>query len=185
MSQAIIEKAKEKMEKSLKSMTGEFAKIRTGRASTALLDEIKVDYYGTPTPLNQVGTLGVPEPRLITISPWDASVIPLIEKAILASDLGLTPSNDGKLIRIPIPALTEDRRKEMVKLMKKYGEEGRVAIRHVRREALDEFKKLEKDKEISEDELKQLSEEVQKVTDQYIKKVDNVIEHKEKEIMEV
>lgn len=185
MTHSVVEKAKEKMEKSLKSMIHEFSKVRTGRASTSLLDEIKVDYYGTPTPLNQVATLSAPEPRLITVAPWDASVIPLIEKAIQSSDLGLTPSNDGKLIRIPIPPLTEERRKEMVKLMKKYGEEGKISVRHVRREAMDELKKIEKDKEISEDELKQLSEEVQKVTDQFISKVDTTIEHKEKEIMEV
>jgi len=185
MSHPVLNKSKEKMEKCLASLRGELSKVRTGRASISMLDDIKVDYYGTATPLNQVATLGVPEPRMITVSPWDASVIPLIEKAIIKSDLGLTPANDGKLIRIPIPALNEERRKEMVKLTRKYGEEAKVAIRHVRRESLDELKALEKDKKISEDDSKHLGTEVQKLTDGYVKKVDESLEHKEKEVMEV
>lgn len=185
MSHPVLGKAKEKMEKSLSVLSQELAKVRTGRASTSLLDDVRIDYYGNPTPLNQVATLGVPEPRLITISPWDASQIPLIEKAITGSDLGLTPSNDGKIIRIPLPPLNEERRKELVKLIKKYGEEAKIAIRHVRREALDELKSMEKDKSIAEDEHKHLDSEVQKLTDQYVDKVDVALEHKEKEVMEV
>lgn len=185
MSHPVLNKSKDRMEKCLAALRGELAKVRTGRASTSMLDDIRVDYYGTPTPLNQVGTLSVPEPRMITISPWDATAIPLIEKAIIKSDLGLTPANDGKLIRIPIPALNEERRKEMVKLARKYGEEAKVAIRHVRREALDELKALEKDKKMPEDEAKHLGAEVQKLTDAYVKKVDESLEHKEKEVMEV
>lgn len=185
MSHPVLNKSKDRMEKCLASLRGELAKVRTGRASTSMLDDIRVDYYGTPTPLNQVGTLSVPEPRMITISPWDATAIPLIEKAIIKSDLGLTPANDGKLIRIPIPALNEERRKEMVKLARKYGEEAKVAIRHVRRESLDELKALEKDKKMAEDEAKHLGTEVQKLTDAYVKKVDESLEHKEKEVMEV
>ncbi|MFO1463741.1 MAG: ribosome recycling factor [bacterium] len=185
MSHPVLNKSKEKMEKCLASLRGELSKVRTGRASTAMLDDIRIDYYGTPTPLNQVATLGVPEPRMITISPWDATAIPLIEKAIIKSDLGLTPANDGKLIRIPIPALNEERRKEMVKLARKYGEEGKVAIRHVRRESLDELKALEKEKKISEDDSKHLAAEVQKLTDAYVHKVDESLAHKEKEVMEV
>lgn len=185
MSHPVLNKSKDKMEKCLASLRGELAKVRTGRASVSMLDDIRIDYYGTATPLNQVATLSVPEPRQITVSPWDASVIPLIEKAIIKSDLGLTPANDGKLIRIPIPALNEERRKEMVKLTRKYGEEAKVAIRHVRRESLDELKALEKDKKISEDDNKHLGTEVQKLTDGYVKKVDESLEHKEKEVMEV
>jgi len=185
MSHPVLNKSKDRMEKCLASLRGELAKVRTGRASTSMLDDIRVDYYGTPTPLNQVGTLSVPEPRMITISPWDATAIPLIEKAIIKSDLGLTPANDGKLIRIPIPALNEERRKEMVKLARKHGEEAKVAIRHVRREAMDELKALEKDKKMPEDEAKHLGAEVQKLTDAYVKKVDESLEHKEKEVMEV
>jgi ribosome recycling factor len=185
MSHPALDRAKNKMEKSLSSLSHELGKVRTGRASTALLDDIRIDYYGTPTPLNQVATLGVPEARLLTISPWDASIIGLVEKAISSSDLGLSPSNDGKIIRIPIPPLNEDRRKDMVKLIKKYGEETRVAVRHIRREALDELKSLEKEKTIAEDEHKHLDAEVQKLTDSYIKKIDEYLEHKEKELMEV
>lgn len=185
MSHPVLDKAKSKMEKSISALSHELAKVRTGRAATSLFDDIRVDYYGTPTPLNQVATLGAPEPRLITISPWDASVIPLIEKAIQASDLGLSPSNDGKIIRVPMPPLTEERRKDMVKIVKKYGEEARISVRHVRREVLDELKALEKDKTIAEDEHKHLDADVQKITDEYIKKVDESLKHKEAEILEV
>jgi ribosome recycling factor len=185
MSHPTLNKSKEKMEKTLATLAHELAKVRTGRASTSLLDEIRVDYYGTLTPLNQMATLGVPEPRLITISPWDASIISAIEKAISASELGLTPSNDGKVIRVPVPALTEERRKDLVKVIKKYGEEARIALRHVRREAMDELKELEKNKTITEDEHKHFNAEVQKLTDGFVKKVDDSLEHKEKEIMEV
>ncbi len=185
MEHIVVKKGKEKMEKSLTVLGGELGKVRTGRASTALLDDIRVEYYGTMTPLNQVATLGAPEPRLLTISPWDPSVISLIEKAINTSDLGLNPSNDGKIIRIPIPPLTEERRKEMVKIVRKFGEESRVAVRHIRREALDELSALEKSKTINEDDHKHLNNEVQKITDLYIKKIDEIMDHKEKEVMEV
>lgn len=185
MSHPVLIKAKEKMEKSLSALAHELTKVRTGRASTMLLDDIRVEYYGTPTPLNQMATLGVPEPRLITISPWDSSVIPAIEKAIISSDIGLTPSNDGKIIRVPVPPLTEERRKEMVKLTKKYGEETRISVRHIRREVMDELKEMEKSKTLTEDDHKHLNAEVQKLTDAYVKKVDDSLAHKEKEIMEV
>jgi ribosome recycling factor len=173
------------MEKALGALAHELGKIRTGRASTALVDDIRVDYYGTPTPLNQIGTLGVPEPRLLTISPWEVGLIPVIEKAISTSDLGLTPSNDGKVIRIPIPSLNEERRRELVKMIKKYGEETRVSLRHHRREAMDKLKSLEKSKALTEDEHKHLDKEVQKLIDGYVAKIDEVLAHKEKEIMEV
>lgn len=185
MSHPVLTAAKDKMEKSLQMLRTELTKVRTGRASTSMLDDIRIEYYGNPSPLNQVATLGVPEPRMITISPWDASLIPLIEKAIGAANLGLNPANDGKLIRIPIPPLTEERRREMVKLVKKQGEESKVAIRHIRREALDELKGLEKDKKLPEDEHKHLDAEVQKLTDLYVGKVDETLVHKEKEVMEV
>lgn len=185
MSEKVLTEAKQKMDKSLEALAHELGKLRSGRATTALLDDIKVDYYGTPTPLNQVGTLGVPEPRLLTVTPWEANLISAIEKAISTADLGLTPSNDGKMIRIPIPPLNEERRRDLVKMIKKYGEECRVSIRHHRREAMDQLKALEKAKEITEDEQKQLGAEVQKLTDQHIEKVDESLEHKEKELMEV
>jgi ribosome recycling factor len=185
MSHPVLNSAKEKMEKSLALLRAELSKVRTGRASTAMLDDIRVEYYGNPSPLNQVATLGVPESRLITIAPWDSTLIPAIEKAITTSNLGLTPANDGKIIRLPIPMMTEERRREMVKLVKKYGEESKVAVRHIRREAMDELKVLEKDKGLPEDEHKHLSQEVQKLTDQYVAKVDETLVHKEKEVMEV
>ena len=159
--------------------------MRTGRASVALLDDVKVDYYGTPTPLNQVGTLAVPEPRLITIQPWEKKLIPEIERAIFKSDLGLNPTSDGALVRIVIPALTEERRKEMVKLVKRMGEETKIVLRNVRRDANDGLKKMEKNKEISEDDLKRGEKEIQDLTDQYVKKVDEVVAVKEKEVMEI
>ncbi len=181
----VLANTKTEMEKAIEALSHELSKVRTGRATTALLDDVRVDYYGTSTPLNQVGTLGVPEPRLLTVTPWEASLIPAIEKAIIGADLGLMPSNDGKLIRIPIPPLNEERRKDLVKMIKKHGEETRVSIRHHRRDSMDELKSLEKAKEINEDEHKHLGEEVQKLTDTYVKKVDELLEHKEKEIMEV
>ncbi|MBF0568496.1 MAG: ribosome recycling factor [Nitrospirae bacterium] len=163
----------------------EYATVRTGRASLSLLDDIMVDYYGTPTPVNQVAALGSPDPQTITISPWEQKIIPNIEKAIRKSDLDLTPNNDGKTIRITIPPLSEERRKQLVKVVKKKAEDARVAVRNIRREFNEELKKLEKDKHISEDETKKSQEEVQKVTDSFIKLVDEVLAHKEKEIMEV
>ena len=174
-----------KMEKTLSSLKTDLNKIRTGRASPALFDDIRVDYYGTPTPLNQMATLSVPEPRLITIQPWDTSIIGEIEKAILKSELGVTPMGDGKIIRINIPRLTEERRKELVKVVKKMAEGAKVAIRNIRREANEQWKGLEKNKKISQDQFHQLMDKVQKSTDQYIEKVDGVLAAKEKEILEI
>ena len=175
----------EKMKKSLEAVRGELSKGRSGRATTTLLDGIKVDYYGTPTPLNQVGNVSAPEARLLTVQPWDKNLIQPIEKAIQMADLGLNPANDGTMIRIPIPSLNEERRKELVKLTKKYAEDGRIAIRNVRREANDHIKKAEKNHDISEDDSKQAHDKVQKMTDSYIKKIDEMVAMKEKEIMEV
>ncbi len=185
MTELIFEELKENMEKSIQALEKSFSKVRTGRASIALLDGIKVEYYGTPTPLNQVATLSVPESRLIVISPWDSSVIGQIEKAIQKSDLGLTPTNDGKIIRLAIPALTEERRKELVKVVKKMSEEGKVKIRNIRRDANEQLKDLKKDNTISEDDLYTHQEEVQKTTNQFIEKVDKILADKEKEIMEI
>ncbi len=176
---------KGRMQKSIEALKGELNRVRTGRASIALLDGIKVDYYGTPTPLNQVATLAVPESRLITIQPWDASIIGDIEKAILKSELGLVPTSDGKIIRISIPQLTEERRKELVKLVKRLGENAKIAIRNIRRDANEFVKKKEKEKEISQDEMKKNQEEIQKLTDDFIKEIDSMIAAKEKEIMEI
>ena len=173
-----------KMENTIEALDREFKKIRTGRASTALLDGIKVDCYETQMPLDQVASLSVPESRLITIKPWDQSVIGEIEKAILKSELGLTPMNDGKIIRIPIPPLTEERRKELAKLAKKMAEESKIAARNHRRDANDLFKELKNDKEISEDDMYKNQDEVQKMTDDFIKMIDEVTTEKEKEIIE-
>ncbi len=174
-----------RMQKSIEALKGELNRVRTGRASIALLDGIKVEYYGTSTPLNQVATLAVPESRLITIQPWDASILPDIEKAILKSDLGLVPTNDGKVIRISIPQLTEERRKELAKVVKRIGENAKIAIRNIRRDANDFVKKKEKEKEISQDELKKNQEEIQKMTDEFVKEIDRLVEEKEKEVMEI
>ena len=163
----------------------EFSGIRTGRASLALLDGMAIDYYGTMTPIQQLANLSVPEPRQIVIQPWEQKIIPDIEKTIMKSDLGLTPMNDGKVIRINIPTLTEERRKQLVKVVKKRAEEGKVAIRNIRRDANEDLKRLEKDKHLSEDDAKKEHDEIQKLTDAFIRKIDEVLEHKEKEIMEV
>jgi ribosome recycling factor len=181
----VLKNARSAMEKAIEAQKKDLARVRTGRAATSLLDEIRVDYYGTPTPLNQVGTLAVPEARLITIQPWEKNLIPEIEKAILKSDLGLNPASDGTLIRIAIPPLTEDRRKEMVKMVRRMCEDTRISIRNVRRDANEALKKLEKNKDISEDELKRGEKEIQELTDQFIKKADEVVAAKEKEIMEI
>jgi ribosome recycling factor len=173
------------MEKVLSDLQHEMASIRTGRASIGLLDGIRVDYYGTPTPLNQVATLHVPEPSLITVQPWDVSQIGAIEKAIRASDLGLNPSNDGKIIRVPIPPLTEERRRQLVKHLHAVTEEHRVAIRNIRRDANESVKKLLKDKVISEDDERRAHEAIQKLTDEFIQKVDQASKTKEKEILEL
>jgi ribosome recycling factor len=185
MSSEVIMEMVDKMEKSLEAFKAELTKIRTGRASLSLLDGIKVEAYGSPMPLNQVGTLTIPESRQIVIQPWDPQVMQAIEKAILKSELGLTPVNDGKVIRINIPQLTEERRKELVKIVKKFAEEFRVAIRNHRRDAIDSFKKLKKNKEISEDEQFKLQDEAQKETDTFIAKIDKVAADKENEVMEV
>jgi ribosome recycling factor len=180
-------KAEEKMSKALEVLRKEFASLRTGRASLGMLDGIIVDYHGTPTPLNQVANLAVPDPRQITIQPWEAKILGEIEKAILKSDVGLTPSNDGKIIRLTIPQLTEERRQQIVKHAKKLAEDTRVAVRNIRRDVNDEIKKKSKDKEthISEDETKKLQDDIQKTTDAYIKKIDEFLVHKEREIMTV
>ncbi len=185
MYQDLIGKTRTGMEKAIEALKKEFTRVRTGRASVSLLDDIRIDYYGTPTPLNQIGTLVVPEPRLITIQPWEKKLIPDIEKAILKSDLGLNPASDGILVRIAIPALTEERRKEMVKQIKRMGEEAKIAIRNVRRDGNEGLKKLEKEKKISEDELKRGEKEIQDLTDQFVKKADEVVAVKEKEVMEI
>jgi len=185
MDEKVVKEVEAKMEKTLLSFKADLNKVRTGRASLALFDDIRIDYYGTPTPLNQMATLAVPEPRLITIQPWDTSVIGEIEKAILKSELGVTPASDGKIIRITIPRLTEERRKELVKVVKKMSEGSKVSVRNIRREANDELKVLEKDKKISQDQLHQWMEKVQVSTDKYIKKVDEVLAAKEKEILEI
>jgi ribosome recycling factor len=179
-----IGKLNTEMEKSLDSLKRDFSKVRTGRASISLLDGIKVDYYGTLTPLNQLATLSVPEPRLITIQPWDATVIKEIEKAIQKSDLGLTPVNDGKIIRVSIPPLTEQRRVELVKVIKKMAENCKVSIRNHRRDINEDLKRKKKDKEVSEDEFFKGQKEVQDITDDYIKKCDELTQTKEKEILE-
>ena len=184
MKKAEIQEAGSKMDKAIGAFDRDLARVRTGRASTALLEGINVDYYGTSMPLNQVASVAIPESRLLTIQPWDIKILGDIEKAILKSDLGLTPTNDGKVIRVNVPPLTEERRKELVKLVKKMAEECRVAIRNVRREAIERLKSQKKAKEISEDDLFRLQDEAQKVTDDHIKKVEGIVADKEKEILE-
>lgn len=174
-----------KMDKALSDLSHEMASIRTGRASVSILDNIRVDYYGTPTPLNQLANLHVPEPSLITIQPWDVSQIGPIEKAIRVSDLGLNPANDGKIVRLPIPPLTEDRRKELVKKLHGAAEHHRVSVRNVRRDGNEAIKKLLKDKKITEDEDKRAHDEIQKLTDGYMGKIDQAAKTKEKEILEI
>ncbi len=175
----------DKMQASIEALKHEFSTIRTGMASLSLLDDIRVDYYGTPSPINQVATLSLPDGRTIAIAPWESKMIGPIEKAIQKSDLGINPVNDGKMIRLNIPPLTEERRKELVKKAKKMSEEAKVGIRNIRRESNDRLRKSQKDKEITEDELKKGEQEIQKLTDDFVKKVDDVLAHKEKEIMEV
>ena len=181
----VIKDARQRMDKTVEAFRNEIAKIRTGKATTALLDGIKVDYYGTLTPLTQVGNVTVLDAHTIAVTPWDKSMVVPIDKAILASDLGLNPISDGTNLKIPIPPFTEERRKEMVKLVKKFGEESKVALRNVRRDANDHLKKMEKSKELTEDQLKEAEKETQKLTDEHIIKIDDIIKHKEKEIMEV
>ncbi|RJQ33393.1 MAG: ribosome recycling factor [Actinobacteria bacterium] len=184
-SQAVISRTEEKMSKAVLHTVEELKGVRTGRASTTLLDRVVVDYYGTKTPLKQMATINVPEPQLITIQPWDKSVIPSVEKAIMASDLGLNPSNDGNLIRLSFPPLTEERRIELTKVVKHIGEEGKVAVRNVRRDSIEELKKLQKDGAISEDDYYREHDHIQKITDENSNKIDEMVASKEKEVMEV
>ena len=181
---ARVKNFEEKMQKTVDFLGEDFMTIRAGRANPHVLDKIKVDYYGTPTPLQQVGNITVPEPRMIQIAPWEKSLIKEIEKAILSSDVGITPSNDGSVIRLVFPELTEERRKDLVKEVKKKGEESKVAVRNSRRDGNDSFKKLAKE-DVSEDEIKMLEEQLQKVTDKFIKEIDGMVEEKSKEIMTV
>ena len=176
---------KERMEKSIGAYTEKLSEIRAGRANPAILNKVKIDYYGTPTPINQVAGISVPEARLIVIQPWDLSVLKEIEKAILASDIGLNPNNDGKVIRLAFPELNEERRKELVKEIKKIAEEAKVAVRAIRRDGIDEAKAKQKNSEITEDELKTAETEIQKITDKYVEEVDKILANKETEIMSV
>ncbi|WP_019242277.1 MULTISPECIES: ribosome recycling factor [Bacillus] len=185
MAKQVIASTKERMDKAVQSLSRELATIRAGRANASILDKVTVDYYGAPTPINQLAGISVPEARLLVIQPYDKTVLGEIEKAILKSDLGLNPSNDGSIIRIAIPALTEERRKELVKLVKKEAEESKVAVRNIRRDGNDDLKKLEKNNEITEDELRGYSDDIQKITDAHIVKIDDVAKEKEKEIMSV
>ena len=181
----VIKKCEEKMTKTCENLDGEFSNIRAGRANPNLLNRIMVEYYGTPTPMQQVGNISVPEPRIIQINPWEKSLLKAIEKAILASDLGITPTNDGTSIRLVFPELTEERRKELVKDIKKKGEAAKVTVRNVRRDANDTLKKMEKSTDITEDERKEGEEKIQKMTDKYVAKIDKSVENKSKEIMTV
>ncbi|HBT49389.1 MAG: Ribosome-recycling factor [Caldanaerobacter subterraneus] len=180
-----LKDSEERMKKTLNVLKSELAAIRAGRANPALLDRITVNYYGTPTPLNRLATITAPEPRVLVVQPWDVSQIGEIEKAIQKSDLGINPVSDGKVLRLVLPELTEERRKELVKLVHKKAEEARIAVRQIRRDANDLVKKMEKNGEISEDERKRREEEIQKLTDKYIKEIDKMVEAKEKEIMEI
>ena len=175
----------DKMKKSIDSVAADFAAVRAGRANAAVLDRIMVDYYGTPTPIQQIASIGSPDPRSLVITPWDASAVRAIEKAIQESDLGINPANDGKCLRLLFPQLTQERRKELTKLIAKYAENGKVAIRNIRRDALEKFKKLEKAGELTEDDLKIAEKDIQKLTDEMTKKIDSLYTAKEKELMEV
>ena len=175
----------DRMKKTLDVMQANFAAVRAGRANAAVLDQIRVDYYGTPTPINQIASIASPDPRTLTIQPWDTGTMKLIEKAIQASDLGINPQNDGRLIRLAFPQLTEERRKELIKQVRKYGEESKTAIRNIRRDAMDAFKKQQKKSEITEDDLKNAEKDIQKLTDDYISDVDKMVAKKEKELSEI
>ena len=175
----------DRMKKTLDVMQANFAAVRAGRANAAVLDQIRVDYYGTPTPINQIASIASPDPRTLTIQPWDAGTMKLIEKAIQASDLGINPQNDGRLIRLAFPQLTEERRTALIKQVRKYGEESKTAIRNIRRDAMDAFKKQQKKSEITEDDLKNAEKDIQKLTDDYISDVDKMVAKKEKELSEI
>jgi ribosome recycling factor len=185
MRKEVLAATKSKMNDTIEHIRHEFSTIRTGRASTSLLDGVDVDYYGSSVPLNQLANVSVPDARLLLITPYDKSAMGAIEKAILKSDLGLTPANDGKVIRIPIPELTEERRKDLAKVVRRLAEDSRVSIRNIRREGNDTVKNAEKDKEISEDECHRIMDEIQKVTDEYVEKIDKLLKAKEEEIMEI
>ncbi|WP_366921665.1 ribosome recycling factor [Metallumcola ferriviriculae] len=185
MVEKIVNDAKNRMDGAIEVLKGELSTLRAGRANPALLDKIQVEYYGVPTPLNQVGNISAPEPRLLLVQPWDKSIIGEIEKAILKSDLGLNPNNDGNVIRIAIPQLTQERRQELVKFVKKKGEEAKVSVRNVRRDANEQLKKEEKNGDISEDDLRGTLDDVQETTNKHIEMIDQVVEHKEAEVMEV
>lgn len=185
MDEKVFNKTSERMKKAVEALRHELSKMRTGRASLNLLDDVRVDYYGTQTPLNQMASLSVPDPRTIMIQPWDASAVPLIEKAIQKADLGLNPANDGKLLRVPIPPLNEERRKELVKVSKKFGEECKVSVRNARRDANDELKALKNASDITEDDERKAHDRIQKLTDDFIKQIEGALDHKEKDIMEV
>lgn len=181
----MFETLENRMQKSIAALKSELATIRTGRASISLLDHVTVNYYGSEVPLNQVANLTVPEPRMVTISPWEKNLIPDIEKAIMSSDLGLNPSSDGDMVRIVLPELTEERRRELVKQVKQIGEKAKISIRNIRRDANDDVKKRVKDEGLSEDESKQMQAEIQKITDRYVAEVEQIIEHKEKDILTI
>lgn len=181
----VMKDAEDRMQKAVAALGRDLKTLRAGRATPSLLDKVMVDYYGAPTPLNQLANISAPEARLLVVQPWDKNAVKDVEKALLKSDLGLTPNNDGSIIRLSIPELTQERRRELVKIVKKKAEESRVAVRNIRREANDGIKGLEKEKEISEDEARRAQDEVQKLTDRYVKEVDGVLESKEQEIMEV
>ncbi|MCG0275020.1 MAG: ribosome recycling factor [Thermosediminibacteraceae bacterium] len=185
MDKKIYKETEERMKKVLENLKSELAAIRAGRASTALLDKVLVDYYGVPTPVNQLATISIPEPRMILIQPWDTKMLSNIEKAILKSELGLNPINDGKVIRLVLPELTMERRQELVKMAKKKAEEAKVFVRNIRRDSNETIKKMEKDGEISQDDSRRYQEEIQKLTDNYIEQIEKILSNKEKEIMEV
>lgn len=180
-----VKQARERMEKAIDALRREFATVRTGKAAPTLLDSVRVEAYGSLVPLNQVATVSAPEPRMLVVQPWDRGMLGPVEKAIMTSDLGLNPSNDGKIVRVPIPALTEERRREFVKVLHKMAEEGRVAVRQARKEANDDVKRRQKDGEISEDQARREQDEVQKITDRYTQQIDELLKHKEAEILEV
>jgi len=183
--EAVFTKAKEKMEKCLDALNRDYKAVRAGRANPAILDRVTVDYYGTPTPINQMAAISVPEPRMLMIQPWDASTLKDIEKAINTAEIGINPSNDGKVIRLAFPALTEERRKELVKDISKRGEEAKVAVRNVRRDAMDDIKKLKKNNEITEDDQKNGEKKLQDITDNYIKQVEEMVKKKEDEVLSI
>jgi ribosome recycling factor len=185
MDNTILKDARNRMDKTIEAFRNEIAKVRTGKATTALLDGIKVDYYGTLSPLTQVGNVSVLDAHTISVTPWDKSMVQAVDKAILSADLGLNPISDGTNLKIPIPPLNEERRRELLKLVKKFGEEAKIALRNVRRDANDHLKRQEKEKKLTEDQLKDAEKETQKMTDEHITKIDEMIKHKEKEILEV